>query len=195
VRLEVGLPAASVRKFTVNSILCKIRTKTQENCYFGLISLKNGAQFPHTTRICVAMLLISPRYCAPQTGGVSGDALREIQPHARIQWDHPWRVGRGRHGAQIRYRKFSHPCCRDPRIEPYVLDAHALQASSARLANHAPMLSDLLAIECEPVQVLIATLVAPVYRAHLHSTDPPVGKCARHRDRDCHSARPCGRLG
>ena len=61
----------------------------------------------------------------------------------------------------------SHPGCRDPGIEPCVLDAHALQASSARLANHAPMLSDLLAIECGPVQVLIATLGAPVYRARL----------------------------
>ena len=37
------------------------------------------------------MLLILPPYCAQQTGGLSGGiALREIQPPAPIQEDHPW---------------------------------------------------------------------------------------------------------
>lgn len=37
------------------------------------------------------MLLISAPYCAPQIGGLSwGITLREIQPAARIEGDHPW---------------------------------------------------------------------------------------------------------
>jgi len=48
----------------------------------------SGTQY----RLC-AMLLIWPPYCAPQTEGLSGGTtLREIQPRARIQGEHPWKA-------------------------------------------------------------------------------------------------------